>query len=120
MAEVMVVIAKVHDLILWIVPLTERFPRGLRFTLADRIFNGLLDLPRLLLLARHTRERKPLLDRANLEVEYTRHILRLAEHLRSVSIGKYEHAVRGGQAGRRPQEVCQGVGGSLETWIPGS
>ena len=42
MADVMVVIAKLYELILWMTPVTEKFPRSLRFTLVDHLFGVMM------------------------------------------------------------------------------
>lgn len=90
----MVVISKTYDLVLWLMPVIERFPKTLRFTLADRLQNELLDILRLLIEARFTRDRRSSLTRANLALEYLRHLIRMAKDLKAMSLGQYEHASR--------------------------
>jgi len=44
-----------HELLLWMVPQLDRFPRARRFTLGERIETGLLDVLRALVEAAYTR-----------------------------------------------------------------
>jgi len=94
MADVMVVISKLYDLIVWMTPITDRFPRSLRFTVADRLANELLDALKILIQARYSKDRGALLEQANLRLEYVRHLFRLAKDLKAMSIGQYEHGSR--------------------------
>jgi len=38
------VVQDCHDLLLWLIPLLDKFPRSRRFTLGERLENGLLDI----------------------------------------------------------------------------
>jgi hypothetical protein len=46
-----IAITKLYDLIVWMTPVTDRFPRSMRHALANRIQNELLDILRLLMEA---------------------------------------------------------------------
>jgi len=37
-------LTKIYDLLLWIIPILEKFPRSQKFLLADRIETGFLDI----------------------------------------------------------------------------
>jgi hypothetical protein len=62
-------ITKLYDYILWIIPKLERFPRGQKFILADRIETLMLDILDLLIEAAYTRNKRSLLLSANLKLE---------------------------------------------------
>jgi len=85
-----VAISKFYDLILWITPITEAFPRSLRHTLGHRIVNELLDVLRTLVEARYSRKGRPLLERANLGIDYARHLIRLSKDLKALSLNRYQ------------------------------
>jgi hypothetical protein len=44
-------VKRCHDLLLWIIPQIDQFPRARRFTIGERIETSLLDVLRLLLQA---------------------------------------------------------------------
>lgn len=67
--EELTVITKTYDLILWSCNHTSKFPRNHRFVLGERIERNLYDLLEILVRAKYTRERKELLDQANLNLE---------------------------------------------------
>ena len=64
-----------HDLLKWLIPLLDKFPRNRRFTLGERLENGLLQVLEGLVEAAYARDkRKPLLA-ANLKLQTARHTL---------------------------------------------
>ena len=79
--EELVVITKTYDLILWSCNHTSRFPRQHRFVLGERLERSLYDLLELLIQAKYSRDRKSLLDNANLKLEVLRFQIRLAKDL---------------------------------------
>lgn len=82
MAEVMQVVPKTYDLLLWLLPVLAKFPRDQKFLLGDRMQTSLTDLLGLLIEANYPRERAELLRRANLELEKFRFRGRLGSDLR--------------------------------------
>ncbi len=66
-----------HELLLWLVPQLDKFPRVRRFTLGERIEVGLLDVLELLVEAAYTRNKDAPLQRANLRLEVVRHLHRI-------------------------------------------
>ena len=83
-----------HELIRWLIPQLDKFPRQRRFTLGERLEQALLDVLELLLEAAYTRTKQPALQRANLRLELARHLWRLAHELEAVSTRRYEHGAR--------------------------
>jgi hypothetical protein len=83
-----------QQLLLWLVPTVERFPRSHKFTLGDRIQNAALDVLEALIEATYTRDRRGHLARANLGLEKLRVFLRLAAELRLLDPRRYEHGAR--------------------------
>lgn len=78
----------------WLTPLVENLPRSHKFTIGDRVHTKALDLLDTLIEAIYTRERGPLLKRANLSIEQLRYLFRLAAELRLIDLRRYEHAAK--------------------------
>jgi hypothetical protein len=89
------------DFIKWLLPVTEKFPKRVRFSFADRMDNLALDVVEDLVEARYARDKRALLKRANLRLEKLRVLMRLSHDLRYMSYKAYEHALRSiNEAGR--------------------
>lgn len=80
-----------HELLLWVIPQLDKFPRVRRFTLGERLERGLLDVLELLVEAAYTRQKETPLKRANLRLEVVRHLWRLAHELKAISTRRYEY-----------------------------
>jgi len=63
-----------------------KFPRNHRFVLGERIERNLYDLLETLIQAKYTRQRQPLLERANLMLEILRFQMRLAKDLQCLKV----------------------------------
>ncbi len=85
---------KTYDLIAYLIPATQSFPKSQRFVLAKRIQDTALDFNDLLILARKVRvdDRRDVLRRADAKLEALRICLRLAMELGFLPFGQYEHA----------------------------
>ncbi len=68
--------------LLWLIPTLDKFPRAQRFLLGDRIETTALDVLERLIEATFTRERRVMLQQANLGLEKLRHLMRLALEFR--------------------------------------
>ena len=87
-------ITKLYDLILWIIPKLEKYPRSQKFLLADRIENTLLDILELLIESAYTKHKANALRMANLKLEKLRYLIRLSKDLKFLNIKSYEFASR--------------------------
>lgn len=103
------VITKTYDLVLWSCRHTSRFPRNHRFVLGERLERNLYELLETLIQARYTRERQPLLVRANLVLELLRFQVRLAKDLQCLQVKSYGHAAKA------IDEIGQLVGGWIKS-----
>src|ERR1700757_4266785 len=92
--EELIVIPKTYDLVLWSCRHTARFPRSHRFVLGERIERNLYDLLETLIQARYTKQRQPLLARANLTLEVLRFQVRLAKDLQCLRTNSYGFAAK--------------------------
>ena len=84
-------VERCHDALLWLIPTIEKFPRHRRFTLGERLEREMLDVLALLVEAAYSRERQPLLRRANTRLSVARHLLRLAHDLKALPTKQYAH-----------------------------
>ncbi len=81
----------IHQLILWLVPVIEQFPRNRRFTLGERLESRLLKMLESLVGAAYSANKRAQLKHANLDLEVCRHLWRLAWELKCISTRRYEH-----------------------------
>ncbi|NKB76739.1 MAG: diversity-generating retroelement protein Avd [Gammaproteobacteria bacterium] len=96
MAEDLKVLTRVFDLLLWLVPKAEVFPRTYRHTVTRRLLDSALDVQDGLFLAQSTRgnKRQQTLSEVDAALNRLRLYLRLAHHWRWLSNGQYEHISR--------------------------
>lgn len=92
----MVIFVRVFDLLEWLVPKGESFPRAFRQTVTQRLLAAALDLPEHLYRAqsRRGKPRQEALIEADATLNTLRLYLRLAHRWRWLSDGQYEHASR--------------------------
>jgi hypothetical protein len=99
-----------HELIRWMIPQLDKFPRLRRFTLGERLESALLQVLELLVEAAYTRNKQPALQRANLRLEVVRHLWRLAHELEAVSTRRYGHGA----------ELMDALGRQIGGWLRSS
>jgi hypothetical protein len=88
------VVEDCHDLLRWFIPILDKFPRTRRFTLGERLENGLLDMLADLVEAAYSRQKRPLLASASRRLEIIRHLWRLAYELKVISPSRYQHGAQ--------------------------
>ena len=84
-------VPKLYDVILWLLGRVEKFPRSQKFTLGDRIVNISLDTLDTLIEATYTRKRLPLLQKANVQLEKLRYLIRLCHDFKLISAKQYTY-----------------------------
>ena len=82
------------EFVKWLLPTTEKFPKRVRFTFANRIDNLALDVVEDLVEARYARRRADRLKQINLKLERVRVLLRICHDLKYLPHGSYEFAMR--------------------------
>jgi hypothetical protein len=82
-------VTKLYDIILWLMPQVEKFPRDLKFTLGDRVINTLLDSLETIIEATYSRDKQHLLRKLNLQFEKLRYLVRLSKDVKAINIKKY-------------------------------
>ena len=85
---------KTYDLLKYLIPATEKFPKSQRFALAQRIRDTALDFYEYLLEARKVDllARRDVLLRADVALEKLRIHLRLSMEMEYLKFPQYEHA----------------------------
>ena len=84
------VLTKMQDLILYMTPQLAKFPRDYKFTLGDRIFTRLLEVQEQCVRAYYKREKRAYLEEANVTLELTRHLVRVAHAMKLFGHDRYE------------------------------
>lgn len=84
------VVEKHYKLLLWMLPKIANFPKDQRFLLADRIEGILLDILELLIEAVYSKEKKALLVKVNLKLDFLRFMMRLAKDMKYVNLKGYD------------------------------
>lgn len=83
-----------YQLLLWLTPAVEKYPRNFKFTLGDRTMATAIEALDHLIAATYSRDRLARLSAANLALERLRFLMRLASDLRIIDLRRYEHASR--------------------------
>ena len=83
-----------HNLLIWLIPLLDDFPRSRRFTLGERLEAGLIDILECLVEAAYSRNKREILKRANLRLAVVRHLWRMAHELKIIPTKRYAHGAK--------------------------
>jgi len=98
-----------HELLAWLIPLLDQFPRSRRFTLGERLETGFLLVLEDLIDAAYHRDRRPALMRANRRLAVNRHLWRLALELKAINLKRYEYGAK------QMEDLGRQIGGWLKT-----
>lgn len=82
-----------YEFLVWMIPKIEKFPRDLRFTLGERLEQRILGVLETLIRARYTRNRLPLLEEANTDLDIILSLLRAAHELKALPTRSYAGGV---------------------------
>lgn len=93
MAEELVLFTRLFDLLDWLLPKAERFPRVYRFTVTQRLMNAALDCQEAVFAAQSSRgaRRLTFLQDADAALNRLRLYLRLIHRWRWLNDGQYAH-----------------------------
>lgn len=92
----LVIFTQTYDLLTWLLPHCERFPKTQRFVVTQRLQAAALDFQEAIFEAnaRHGARRLQHLQTADAQLNKLRLYLRLARHWDWLSSGQYEHVSR--------------------------
>lgn len=85
---------RTFDLLLWLLPFTQKFPREQRFVLAARVQNAAFDFYEEITAASLSKNKMAHLERADIELQRLRLYLRLCQRLQYFNRGQYEHVFK--------------------------
>ena len=90
------ILVQTYDLLTWLLPQCERFPKSQRFVVTQRLSGAALDFQEALFEAnaRSGARRLAYLEAADVHLNKLRLYLRLARHWEWLSSGQYEHVSR--------------------------
>ncbi len=83
-----------HNLLIWLIPILDNFPRNRRFTLGERLEAGLIEILELLVEAAYAKTKRDVLRRANLRLAVVRHLWRMAHELQTINTKRYAHGAK--------------------------
>ncbi len=101
-----------HQLLVWLIPLLDQFPRKRRFTLGERLEDALLEVLERLIEAAYSsaNQKTTALAAANLRLEVARHLWRLCYELKVISVKRYKYGA----------ELMNGLGQQIGGWLRSS
>lgn len=88
------VFTKWFDFVKWLLPLTDKLPKKVRFSLTNRISNLALDVVEDLVDARYSKSKSATLRAANLKLEKLRILMRLCREQEYIAHSSYHHAIK--------------------------
>ena len=96
MSDEMVIFTRTYDLLHWLLPKSERFPKLYRSTVTHRLMTSALDFQEALLEAAVYRDKIRLrhLKQADVHLNKVRLYLRLVQRWGWLNTGQYEHVSR--------------------------
>lgn len=101
------IISDFYDLTLWLTQHTEKFPRHHRYSLGLAIENRVQNILSLLLRAKYSHNKVPILNDANIELESLRFQIRIAKDLKILPIRSHGYAA----------DAMESIGAQIGGWI---
>jgi hypothetical protein len=89
MSQELKIIQDFYDFMLWMIRHIEKYPRHHRYSLGIAIENRMQKILELFLKAKYRKEKKAMLDDANIELEILRFQLRLSKDLKVLPVKSY-------------------------------
>lgn len=109
----LIIYQKTYDLILYLFPILNRFPKSQKFVLAQQIENTTLEIAKLIVQANLERNKIGSLKRIDIELEKLRLLIRLAKDLKFISLKRYEYI------SRMTSEIGRLLGGWIKKFSQG-
>lgn len=99
---------KTYELILWIYPAVNKFPKKQRFVLGQEVEKTAIKFLKLIIQANYVKEKTLLLSEASIEVSLLLILIRLSKDLHFLSQRQYEYA------SSQADEISRMLGGWLK------
>ena len=100
---------KTYELILWLYPAVNKFPKSQRFVLGQQVENTILNILKGIIQANAERMKLPHLKQVSVELDKLRIIIRLAKDLKFFNVRQYEFAAN------KINEVGKMLGGWIKS-----
>ena len=88
------IFVRTFDLLAWLLPFTQKFPKEQRFVLAARVQNAVFDFYEAITAASLGINKTAYLEQADIELQRLRLYLRLCQRMQFFSKGQYEHVFK--------------------------
>jgi len=88
------ILEKMYELILWLYPAVNKFPKSQRFVLGQRIENAALEFLEKIIMANQSRAKTVYLKKASVQLDVLRILIRLSKDMHFISIRQYEFAAQ--------------------------
>ena len=98
---------KTYEIILWLYPAINKFPKSQRFVLGQQIETAILEILKGIIQANSERNKLPYLKQISVELDKLRILIRLSKDLKFINIKQYQFIV----------EKINEVGKMLGGWI---
>ena len=105
--EELPIVQRMYDLIVWYVPVINKFPRSHKYVLGERMQTTLYSVLEGLVVARFRRSKLEILEQLNARLNVLRYQTRLCRQFELIDTRRYEHASR----------LTDAVGQELGGWI---
>ncbi len=90
MFQDLVIFQKVYDLILWLHPTVNKFPKSQRFVLGQQIENTVLEILKGTIQANQESNKLPYFKQISIDLDKLRILIRLTKDLKFISIRQYQ------------------------------
>ena len=104
----LVIFRKTYELLVWLYPVLEQFPKSQRFVLGQQIFNTLLEFLKSLIEANSIFQKREILRTASVNLDKFRLLVRLAKDMKFISIRKYQLTME------KTNEIGKMLGGMIK------
>ena len=89
MLDDLIIYQKTYDFMLWLHPVVNKFPKGQRFILGQRVELKTLDLIHSMIVANAMRDKFLILQQASIELDELRLLIRLSKDLHFINVKQY-------------------------------
>jgi len=86
------ILEKTYELILWLYPAVNKFPKSQRFVLGQRMENAMLGILEKIIMANQSTAKTVYLKKASVQLDVLRILIRLSKDMHFISIRQYEFA----------------------------
>lgn len=100
---------KVYDLILYLFPIIDRFPKYEKFAICTQLKNSLLEISKKIIRANKMRNKRSVLYDIDIEIEQLRLLIRLSHDRKYLAVKSYE------ETSKRLSEIGRMLGGWIKS-----